>query len=405
MENSWPRDVTLPPADLPLRDRLRHLCDYARLAPSIRNSQPWRLRLGDDFVEVWADRSRALAVADPEGRGLTISCGAVLAQLEVAARAAALATAVERLPDPEAPDLLARLRVTGEAAPATEDPWLFQAIPKRRTHRGVFSSHAVSQALLGRLAALADANGAPMTVATGERRRARQEHVREAHRAQRADPAFREELAAWVAPELGARGLGLPGHADEAAAILAGAPTRLRRFAAAPREEEDALAADDQRRAPAAGAHGLALDLLIDDLDALLDDPSPDKVRILKVDRVDPTRDAAAVAPAAGEGAAAADDDELDLGAPTLAILSTAGDDPRSWLIAGETLARVLLRGRVDHLWASFLGQAIEVPAARAALRERLGLVGWPQLVLRLGYAGDRAPTPRRPLADQLFES
>ena len=108
---------------------------------------------------------------------------------------------------------------------------------------------------------------------------------------------------------------------------------------------------------------------------------------------------------AAGEGAAAADDEELDLGAPVLAVLTTAGDDPRSWLVAGETLARVLLRGRVDHLWASFLGQAIEVPTARAALRERLGLVGWPQLVLRLGYAGDRAPTPRRPLADQLFES
>ncbi|MEZ4380189.1 MAG: hypothetical protein R3A79_02485, partial [Nannocystaceae bacterium] len=231
MENSWPRDVTLPSADLPLGDRLRQLCAYARLAPSLRNTQPWRLRVAGDRVEVWADRRRALAVADPDGRGLTISCGAALAQLEVAARAAALATTIERLPDPDAPDLLARLRVTGEAAPATEDPWLFQAIPKRRTHRGVFSSHAVSASLLDRLAALADASGAPLVVAVGERRRALLEIVREADRTQRADPALREELAAWVAPELGARGLGIPSHADERAALLAGAPTRLRRFA------------------------------------------------------------------------------------------------------------------------------------------------------------------------------
>ncbi|MEZ4383080.1 MAG: hypothetical protein R3A79_17265, partial [Nannocystaceae bacterium] len=211
-------------------------------------------------------------------------------------------------------------------------------------------------------------------------------------------------LAAWVAPELGARGLGIPSHADERAAILAGAPTRLRRFAAAPRVDD--LRGDDEpsREEAEAAAHGLALDLLIDDIDALLDDPSPDKVRILNVDRLDPTTQAAALTPMSTT-AGPADDDELDLGAPVLAVLTTADDDPRSWLRAGETLARVLLRGRVDHLWASFLGQAIEVPAARAALRERLGLVGWPQVVLRLGYAGDRAPTPRRPLADHLFES
>ncbi|MCB9705171.1 MAG: nitroreductase [Myxococcales bacterium] len=345
MARSWPHDVTLPDPTLPLRDRLRHLLDYVRLAPSIRNSQPWRLRLGDAWVELHAERARALPVADPAGRGLTISCGAALAFLKVAAHAAGLATAIERLPGgPDKPDLLARLTITGEAKPATEEPWLLQAMPKRRTHRGVFSSHRVSPSLLRRLVALADAHGAPITLVEGPGRQVLLELAEDADRAQRRDPAFARELAAWVAP--GRPGLGLPAHEDELEAIAAGAPTRLRAFAWAE---------------PG-------------------DDPEAPTLR-----------------PARGP--------ELDEGAPVLALLTTHGDDPEWHLRAGETLARVLLRGRVDHLWASFFGPLVEVERTRAALRERLGLAGWPQVALRLGYAGDVAPTPRLDLAEVLEEA
>jgi hypothetical protein len=39
-----------------------------------------------DTVELYADRTQALAVVDPEDRALTISCGAALPNLRVALR-------------------------------------------------------------------------------------------------------------------------------------------------------------------------------------------------------------------------------------------------------------------------------------------------------------------------------
>lgn len=44
------------------------LVQAASRAPSIHNTQPWRFSAVGKTVEVWADRRRALAVADPQGR-------------------------------------------------------------------------------------------------------------------------------------------------------------------------------------------------------------------------------------------------------------------------------------------------------------------------------------------------
>jgi nitroreductase len=420
LDHRWPADVTIPAVDQPLRERLRRLCDYARLAPSVRNSQPWRFVLGDSSVEVWADPSRALAVADPEGRGLTQSCGAALAFLEIAARASSLTVEIDRLPDATQPELLARLRIVGEAPPATEDPWLFQAIPKRRTHRGIFSGHAVSPRLLDRLRQLAESRGAPLRIVEGEHRRRLIEQVRAADREQRGDPAFGAELAAWVDPDRTGERLGIPAHRVERAAIEAGERTRLRRFAVAPApesgqpdraDESGASGAEQEQETDELCPPGVAIDLMIDDLDALLSDEGAERLRILAVSRAKGTG-AAPGAPHPPQPRETrrsapqrpADDDELDQGSPVLAVLTTPGDDRASWLRAGETLARILLRGRVDHLWASFLGQGIEVASARAAIREALDLQEWPQVILRLGYAGDLAPTPRKALADLLTD-
>ena len=96
----------------------------------------------------------------------------------------------------------------------------------------------------------------------------------------------------------------------------------------------------------------------------------------------------------------------IDAGAPLFAILCVAGEDgPRAWLRAGEALIRVLLRGRVDHLHASFFGQPIELPELRAALEGALDLRAAPQLILRFGHAGDAPTTPRRAVDDILSGS
>ncbi len=103
-----------------------------------------------------------------------------------------------------------------------------------------------------------------------------------------------------------------------------------------------------------------------------------------------------------GEGQAARDRD-VALGSPVLAVLGAHADEPPGWLAAGQALARVLLLARADGVQASFLNQPVEVPVLRDRLRTLLGRPGAPQLVLRLGFAPDARPTPRRPPDDLIL--
>src|SRR5262249_13914109 len=57
-----------------------------------------------------------------------------------------------------------------------------------------------------------------------------------------------------------------------------------------------------------------------------------------------------------------------------LVLLATDGDDPISWLHAGEALERMLLEITRRGLTASPLTQVVEVPSERAALRAELRL-------------------------------
>lgn len=92
----------------------------------------------------------------------------------------------------------------------------------------------------------------------------------------------------------------------------------------------------------------------------------------------------------------AARDRALALEAPVLAVLGTNGDMPRDWMAAGQALQLSLLLATAQGLSASFLNQPVQVPALRARLRALLGSTGHPQLVLRMGYAAQARPTPRR---------
>ena len=82
-----------------------------------------------------------------------------------------------------------------------------------------------------------------------------------------------------------------------------------------------------------------------------------------------------------------------------LLVLTTRGDEPGDWLRAGRAMQRALLRGAADGLLASYLSQAVEVPAGRQRLRRTLFEPGYPQLLVRVGYGPMPRATPRRPVA------
>lgn len=90
---------------------------------------------------------------------------------------------------------------------------------------------------------------------------------------------------------------------------------------------------------------------------------------------------------------------------PALVVLGTDGDSRYEHLIAGVAVGRLLLRAAEGGVNASPLGQLIDLPGPREALRRELDLVGEPQIVLRLGYgdASTALRAGRRSLEDVLL--
>jgi len=193
--------------------KLTSLLRYAVLAPSGHNTQPWLFRVEGDVVEVYADRTQALPVVDPEDRALVISCGAALLNLRVALRRFGYRDdTYEPLPDPDDADLLVRIRlVEGESA-SPEEGALFEAIPKRRTTRAAYEQRDVPIELQRDLEADAAREGAWLQLVADTERRTIADLIAEGDRAQMADKRFRRELAAWVHPNRSREKRGMRGY-------------------------------------------------------------------------------------------------------------------------------------------------------------------------------------------------
>jgi len=113
---------------------VRSALELATRAPSVHNSQPWRWRIGDRSVHLYADQERRLPATDPDGRDWIVSCGAALHHLRIALAASGIAVSVQRIPNPSEPDHLAALQLH-ERAPGAADIRLAAAITRRRTDR------------------------------------------------------------------------------------------------------------------------------------------------------------------------------------------------------------------------------------------------------------------------------
>jgi len=163
-------------------------------APSVHNSQPWRWRIGDKTVDLYADRARQLPHIDPSGRDLLLSCGAALQHFTVALSALGWESNVRRFPDSGDSDLLASVEIVGDRF-SESDIALAAAIPRRRTDRRWFSSWPVPGgdiALMASRAARWDVSVRRVTDTTELApvvARAVHEHL--------VDPAYLAELAMW----------------------------------------------------------------------------------------------------------------------------------------------------------------------------------------------------------------
>ena len=324
------------PAAADLASRLRFLLNYAVLAPSPYNSQPWRFEVSGNQVRLCAERSRSRPVADADGRELVISCGAALLHLRVAARYFGLRYALYIAPDTDQPDFLAMMEIVGEQPQTQHEANLFAAMPRRHTHRGAFDERPLSAGLLRRLREAAKSEGVQaQTIVRGPVQESVLAVAFEAERSHWRDPRYCREWANWL-------------RRDESAALMG-----------------DGLPA---------GALNLPPSLL----------PwLPLMMRSLP----------AGLVPGQTSSVSA-------LVAPAVVSLETPGNGTREWMLAGQALARVLLTAAGAGAEASYLSHAIQSPLYCGTVRELLHTTLQPQVLLRVGYHAGGAPVPRRTVGE-----
>lgn len=197
-------------------EQLCFLLNYAVLAPSEYNTQPWLFKVSGRTAELYVDRSRRLPTVDPEDRELTISCGAALFNLRIALRQFGYTDKVEVLTRPDASNALVCVSLGSSREATEEDHRLFQAIRHRRTNRHAFNHQEVPAAVLTTLSELAEGEGTWFhVVRLEETRRILTNLIMIGDRLQWADKQFRRELAAWArAAHSNESHDGLPGYAE-----------------------------------------------------------------------------------------------------------------------------------------------------------------------------------------------
>ena len=202
---------------------LTRAADVARRAPSIHNTQPWRLVVDGPVVEVHAEPSRRLTELDPDGHMMLVSCGAALHHAETALAAEGWRTTVNRIAD--AAGLVALIRVTGRGEPDPTAVRRASAIPHRHTDRRPVPSEPVPAESLAAITRAVSGTGLRTHVLRSDQVVDLAVAVDRALRAEGTDDRQRAELTGWVGGTRTA-GTGVPGAAIPGSAPLTTVPGR-----------------------------------------------------------------------------------------------------------------------------------------------------------------------------------
>jgi nitroreductase len=157
------------PQQIPIpADRIDFLIATAARAPSVHNTQPWRFRVTEYAVELYADPARRLRV-DPLGREMVISCGAALFGLRLGIRSLGFMPLVAILPTPARRGLLAQVSLGAPRPIDQAERQLLAAVPHRHTHRGPFTTEPLPAGLLEGLVQDASEEGATLALLDRDR--------------------------------------------------------------------------------------------------------------------------------------------------------------------------------------------------------------------------------------------
>ncbi|MFD2419889.1 Acg family FMN-binding oxidoreductase [Amycolatopsis pigmentata] len=167
-------------------------------APSVHNTQPWTMEARAESAELYERFDVTLPHHDPTGRDRLISCGAALANLELAVRALGWAADISLFPDAGHPDLVAVVGTAGRKETTAAEVERYAAIFRRHSHRHPFDLHPVSRGALRGLAGVVNEPGVQARVVDPRTECATLAELFDyAAEVLRDDRGYQRELASW----------------------------------------------------------------------------------------------------------------------------------------------------------------------------------------------------------------
>jgi len=196
-----------------LHEQIWYVLNFAVIAPSTHNIQPWLFKVKDNFCELYLDKKLRLFQADPTGRDAFISLGCCFENLIIASRAWKILDRFECTVD-EKSGLIARIYFKPAAlSPDQESRSWINAMTERFDARGMFSApETLPDFYMAAASQLNDFSDLRLDIVT-DREKIEQlanltaQGLRSAHR----HPEFRRELSHWMTNSSTRRRDGMPG--------------------------------------------------------------------------------------------------------------------------------------------------------------------------------------------------
>ncbi len=179
-------------------DALAGVVALACRAPSVHNSQPWRMTAQNGVLRLFSEPHRVPHSTDHSGREALISCGALLDHLRVASAAAGWHAEAERFPNPNDLDHLATIEFRRKEFVTDADRSRAGAIMSRRTDRLPFDAPTNWSAFEKVLRNAVDPDDATLDVLAPSARAQLADASRLTETLRRDDASYQAELSWWT---------------------------------------------------------------------------------------------------------------------------------------------------------------------------------------------------------------
>lgn len=193
--------------------KICRVLEFAVLAPSTHNTQPWKFKITGNVCQVFIDNNRQLPAADKLKRDMYISLGALLKNLEIAAQSFGVLDRIE-IADQKT-ELVAEVHFKNLDNRSTKlDPKyqpLLAAITTRTNYRGPFKPLQIDKAIQ-QLIASGDKAIRPILIKDRQQINDIGQLTAEGLRMGYATPAFRKEISSWIKPNTSKSKKGIPGY-------------------------------------------------------------------------------------------------------------------------------------------------------------------------------------------------